>query len=302
MRDVQTDNRKLPVSVSSSLFIGQSLLELMNFPEAVREFGNYVARPTNEIHLDVAALLLARTEYPALDVSVQLARLDALAARAQCDPGLSPHANIAGLNQLLFEVEKFAANEKEADDPRNSYLNDVLDRKVGIPITLSLVYQEVSRRCGLPIVGVGFPGHFLAKYLAASGEIILDPYQRGAILSLKDCEERLKTQFGEEAEFRPAFLEVSSTKQTLTRMLNNLKGSFFRRKDFVKVLMMIEMAMAVDPDSRQEFHDRGMIYFLLRRYGEAMADLQAYINKSPLDDLQVRDVRTMIHRIRAMHN
>ena len=272
----------------------------MEHPDAVREFAHYVALPAEEIRLDMAALLLARTEYPALDVSTQLARLDALAGRAQCDPTLSPHANIASINRLLFEEEKFAGNEE--DDPRNSYLNDVLDRKMGIPITLSLVYQEVARRCGLPVVGVGFPGHFLAKYLAASGEILLDPYQRGAILSLQDCEEKLKAQFGEEAEFRPSFLVVSSTKQTLTRMLNNLKGTYFRRKDFAKVLMMIEMALAVDPTSRQEIHDRGMIYFLVRQYGKALADLQTFISNSPPDDPQIRDVRTMIHRIRAMHN
>jgi regulator of sirC expression with transglutaminase-like and TPR domain len=274
----------------------------MKYPDVVREFARYLARPAEEIRLDEAALLLARTEYPALDLSTQLARLDALAARAECDPHHSPHANIASLNRLLFEEENFAGNEEEFDDPRNSYLNDVLDRKMGIPITLSLVYQEVARRCGLPVVGVGFPGHFLAKYLAASGEILLDPYHRGAILSLQDCKEKLKAQFGEEAEFRPSFLVVLSTKQTLTRMLNNLKGSFFRRKDFAKVLVMIEMALAVDPASRQEIHDRGMIYFLLRNYGKAMADLRAYLNLSPPDDPQIRDVRTMMHRIRAMHN
>ena len=274
----------------------------MNYPDAVREFARYVARPAEEIRLDEAALLLARTEYPALDLSAQMARLDALAARAECHPRQSPHANIANLNRLLFEEEKFSGNEKEYDDPRNSYLNDVLDRKMGIPITLSLVYQEVARRCGLPVVGVGFPGHFLTKYLAASGEILLDPYHRGAILSLQDCEEKLKAQFGEEAEFRPAYLVVSSTKQTLTRMLNNLKGSFFRRRDFAKVLMMIEMALAVDPASRQEIHDRAMIYFLLRRYVKAMTDFQAYINLSPPDDPQIRGVQTMMHRIRAMHN
>jgi regulator of sirC expression with transglutaminase-like and TPR domain len=274
----------------------------MTLPDVVREFANYVARPEEQIRLDEAALLLARTEYSALDLPTQLARLDALAARAGCSPRQSPHANIAKLNRLLFEEERFAGNEADYDDPRNSYLNDVLDRKLGIPITLSLVYQEVARRCGLPVVGVGFPGHFLTKYLVASGDILLDPYHRGAILTLQDCEEKLKAQFGEDAEFQPSFLMVVSTKQTLTRMLNNLKGAFFRRKDFAKVLAMIEMALAVDPASRQEIHDRGMIYFLLRRYPEAMADLRAYLNNSPPDDPQIRDVQTMIHRIRAMHN
>ena len=276
--------------------------ELMNYPEAVREFARYVALPVEQIRLDVAALLLARTEYPELDLAAQLKRLDTLAARAECDPGLSPQVNIASLNQLLYDEEKFAGNEEDYDDPRNSYLNDVLDRKVGIPITLSLIYQEVARRCGLPVVGVGFPGHFLAKYITASGEILLDPYHRGVTVSVQECEEKLKAQFGEEAEFRPTYLQESSTKQILTRMLNNLKGVFFRRKDFARVLMMIEMALAVDTASRQEIHDRAMIYFLIRRYGDAMADLRYYLSISPPDDHQIRSVRTMMHRIQAMHN
>lgn len=274
----------------------------MNDRDPVREFANYLARPAEQIRLDEAALLLARTEYPDLDLPLQLTRLDELAARAECSPTQSPRANIACLNRLLFEEENFAGNDEEYDDPRNSYLNDVLDRKMGIPITLSLVYQEVARRCGLPVVGVGFPGHFIAKYLSDSGEILLDPYHRGAILSLQDCEEKLKAQFGEEAEFRPQFLLVSSAKQTLTRMLNNLKGSYFRRKDFQKVLMMIELALAVDPSSRQEIHDRGMIYFMQRDYRRATADMRAYLAASPPDDPQVKEVQTMLHRIRAMHN
>lgn len=270
--------------------------------DPVREFAQYVARPEEEIRLDVGALLLASTEYPSLDVALHLGRLDDLAARAECDPERPPHANIASLNKLLFEEERFAGNEEDYDDPRNSYLNDVLDRKLGIPITLSLVYQEVARRCGLPVVGVGFPGHFLAKYLTASGEILLDPYQGGALLSVHDCEEKLKTLFGEAAEFRPAYLVASSTKQILSRMLNNLKGSFFRRRNFARVLMMIEMALALDPTSRQEIQDRAMIYFLQRRYRESMADLRAYIRAAPSDDPQLREVRTMMHRIRALHN
>jgi regulator of sirC expression with transglutaminase-like and TPR domain len=274
----------------------------MDFPDAVAEFARYVARPAEEIRLDEAALLLARTEYPALDLPAQLARLDALAARAECDRDRPPHANIASLNRLLFDEENFTGNEAEYDDPRNSYLNDVLDRKTGIPITLSLIYQEVSRRCGLPVVGVGFPGHFLVKYLTVSGEILLDPYHRGAVVSLQDCKEKLKAQFGEEAELRPSHLLESSTKQILGRMLNNLKGSYFRRKDYAKVLTMIELALAIDPASRQEIHDRAMIYFLTRRYALAMTDLRAYLALSPSDDPQIRSVRTMMHRIQAMQN
>jgi regulator of sirC expression with transglutaminase-like and TPR domain len=271
-------------------------------PDAVTEFARYVKLPADQIRLDEAALLLARTEYPALDVPAQLARLDQLAARAECDAGQAPRANIAALNRLLFEQEGFMGNDGDYDDPRNSYLNEVLDRKLGIPITLSLVYQEVARRRGLPVVGVGFPGHFLAKYLDPAGDILLDPYQRGAILSLEDCEQKLKSRFGEEAEFRPSFLATASSKQILSRMLNNLKGAFFRRRDFAKVLNLIEMALAVEPASLQEVHDRGMINFLLRRYSKALCDLHTYLELCPADDAQVRDVRTMIHRIQALHN
>lgn len=271
-------------------------------PDAVRKFAHYLKRSEEEMFLDEAALLLARTEYPALDVGAQLAQLDSLAARADCDPRQPPHANIAGLNRLLFDEEEFVGDEEGYDDPRNSYLNDVLDRKKGIPITLSLIYQEVARRRRLPIVGVGFPGHFLVKYIARSGDILLDPYHRGMVLNRRDCEEKLKEHFGEEAELRPEYLAASTTKQILARMLNNLKGSYFRRKDFHKVLMMVGMALAIDPDSRQEIHDRGMVYYLMRQYPEALADLQSYLRLAPAEDPQIKDVKSMIHRIRAMFN
>ena len=274
----------------------------MEYPDPVLEFAHYLKRAEEEISLDEAALLLARTEYPTLDIAHRLAQLDSLAARAECDPAEPPRSNIAGLNRLLFDEESFVGNEEEYDDPRNSFLNDVLDRKKGIPITLSLVYQEIARRRGLPVVGVGFPGHFLVKYCDRSGDILLDPYHRGTVLNRQDCEEKLKKQFGQEAELRPEHLAASTTRQTLGRMLNNLKGSYFRRKDFRKVLMMIEMGLAIDPASRQEIHDRGMIYYMLRRYPEALVDMRTYLSLAPADDPQVQDVKSLIHRIRAMFN
>ena len=274
----------------------------MDLTDAARELVQYLKLPEEEIRLDQAALLLARTEYPALDLAGQLARLDALAARLQCDPHHLPHQNISSLNHLLYEEENFTGNEEEYDDPRNSYLNDVLDRQKGIPITLSLVYQEVARRRGLPVVAVGFPGHFLVKYVTSSGEILIDPYHRGAIMGRQDCEEKLKAHFGEDAEFRVEYLAASTAKQIVTRMLNNLKGSYFRRKDFARVLLMIDLGLALAPSSRQEIHDRGMIYYLLRRYPEAMADFRAYLDLSPPDDPQIQDVKALIHRIRGMMN
>lgn len=282
----------------------------------VQQWRQLVAREDEEINLAETALVLACTEYPQLDVAAQLARLDRMAAQVQVDPAGSPLANIQALNEYLFETEKFTGNEEEYDDPRNSFLNDVLDRKKGIPITLALVYTEIARRHNLPVVGVGFPGHFLVKYRAGAAsvpaevrpediwreEILVDPYHRGAVLTREDCAGLLKSHFGQEAELKPEFLAASTRKEILARMLNNLKGSYFRRQNFPKVLAMIELALAIDPASARDIRDRGMIHFAMKRYGDAMADFNAYLSLSPREDPHVKEVLQAIHRIRAMMN
>lgn len=267
-----------------------------------RRFASLMRREDDQIDLAEAALVIARTEYPDLDIPAQLRRLDALAEEVLADPAFSPLANIQALNELLFDRLGLTGNEGEYDDPRNSFLNEVLDRKKGLPITLSLVYLEVAWRRGLPVHGVGFPGHFLVKYLTGSGEFLLDPYRRGAFVSRAEAAERLKLQFGPDAALRPQHLSASTTKQILTRMLNNLKGSYFRRKNYGKVLAMIELALAVDPGSRQEVRDRGMIYFLLNRYEEARADFNAYLRLSPGEGPDTEEVRKALHRIRSLYN
>ncbi len=259
-------------------------------------------RPDDEINLAEAAVWIARTEYPHLDVAGVLARLDALASGVRADPSYSPYTNIQALNERLFEQEKFRGNEAEYDDPRNSYLNDVLERKVGIPITLSLIYAEVARRRGLPVVGVGFPGHFIVKYLSSTNEILIDPYNGGAILTLEDCMRRLKTDFGEGVQFKPEFLAGSTAKQILARMLNNLKGSYFRRRNYTRVLVLIEMSLAINSESSADIRDRGMVYFAMKRYREAMTDFRTYLALSEKDDPHAREVREAMHRIRAMMN
>lgn len=270
--------------------------------DPVRRFARLMEREDEMIDLAEAALLIARTEYPQLDAAAQLEHLNRLAAQVRVDPAYSASSNIQALNHLLFERENFSGNEEEYDDPRNSYLNDVLERKKGIPITLSLVYVEVARRRGLPVVGVGFPGHFLVKYLTESGDIFIDPYNRGTILSRQHCVERLRTYFGQGAELKPEYLAASTHKQILARMLNNLKGLYSRRQNFLKVLTMIELALSIDPASPQDIRDRGMVYFVMKRYREAMADFKTYLSLSPGDDPQIHEVLKVLHRIRALMN
>jgi regulator of sirC expression with transglutaminase-like and TPR domain len=265
-------------------------------------FSGMMKLPDEEINLAHAALLIAQTEYPGLDIPAQLARLDRLAAAVHAEPDFAPLANVEALNELFFENEKFAGNELEYDDPRNSYLNDVLDRKLAIPITLSLIYLEVARRRGIPLAGVGFPGHFLVKYPTASGELIIDPYHRGAVLSPDDCARLLQAHFGPESKLLPQYFAAATSKQFLARMLNNLKGSYSRRKNYAKVLVMIGLALSIDPHSMQDLRDRGIVYLVMKRYGEARADFKAYLSQSPEDDPEVKEVLQALRQLQAMLN
>jgi regulator of sirC expression with transglutaminase-like and TPR domain len=274
----------------------------MSNQEAIHLFAKMMERDDEEIPLAEAALLIASTEYPELDLPKHLSRLEDMAGQITADPGRSGLGNVLALNEFLFEREKFMGNEEEYDDPRNSFLNDVLDRKKGIPITLSLVYMELARRHGLPVEGVSFPGHFLVKYAADSGEIIIDPFNKGAVMTKQDCEERLKSNFGEDAEFRPEFLEAATNKQILSRMINNLKGTYFRRRNYSRVLRMIEMGQAIDPGSREELRDRGMVHLLMGHYSEARADLTTCAQLSPPDDPGLKEITTALARLRALVN
>lgn len=261
-----------------------------------------MALEEEQVSLFDAALLIAQTEYPALDVMVQRTRFERLARPLRADPGHPALVNIEALNDLLFTQEGFSGNEEDYDDPRNSFLNDVLDRRLGIPITLSVLYMEVGRRHGLPIQGVGLPGHFIVKYAGAADDILIDPFHRGAILRQQDCATLLRSHFSDDAELLPEYLESLTKKQILARMLNNLKGSFFRRQQYDKVLTMVEMGLAIDPASRHHVHDRGMVYFLLGKYPRAAADLNAYLTFAPRDDPGIPSARSVLHRIRSLMN
>ncbi len=274
----------------------------MDHADLIRRFRALTEREDEKINLAEAALVIAAAEYAELTPEPWLAALDRLAEQVQSDSELSPFANIEALNHVLFEEEKFSGNDEDYDDPRNSFLNDVLERKKGIPITLSLVYMEVARRRRLPVVGVGFPGHFLVKYLGTAEEILIDPYHRGAILARADCEALLKKHFGDQAQFKAEYLLAATNKQILARMLNNLKRSYFRRANYPKVLTMIELALTINEDALPDLRDRGMVYFAMARYADALADLKAYLALAPSDDSETQEIRRVLHGIRALMN
>ena len=236
--------------------------------------------------LATAALLIARLEYPRLDASRYLDRLDrmghAAAERLGRAPDGDPRLQAAALNDYLFEEEGFAGNRKHYDDPRNSFLNAVLDRRSGIPVTLALVYMEVGRRAGLRVEGVNFPGHFLLRMPAgapaAGGDaLILDPFHRGAILSETDCRKLLRDHAGADAKFEPALLARATKLQILVRMLVNLKRIYVRMRSFPQGLAMTELLLALDPSALTELRDRGLLAYNLNDYPSALRDLEAYL-------------------------
>lgn len=262
-------------------------------------FASLVSRPEPTIDLAEAALLIAKEEYPDLEVTRYLSRLDAMAAEFQGRVGNGPDAHrlIASLGDYLFREQGFRGNTNDYYDPRNSFLNDVLDRRMGIPITLSTVYMEVGRRLGVILHGVGMPGHFLVKYMGADEEIVIDPFHGGAIVSPADCQRILDLVSGGKLAFEPRFLSTVGTRQILARMLANLKMIYFNGQAYAKALGVVDRLLILDPRAASEVRDRGLLCCQLNRYREAMADLERYLKLAPAaEDAEV--IRDHLRAIR----
>lgn len=208
-----------------------------------------------------------------------LARLDAMAgaARDRLGTDLSPRRAIAEINRQLFEVEGFRGNEREYYDPRNSYLNEVLDRKLGIPITLCVVYLEVARRIPVPVLGVGLPGHFLVKALTPSGDMLLDPFHAGKELTEDDCQERLDRVYGGLVRLDKRMLLPVPKKQILVRILSNLKTIYLNRGEFERALDVVQDVLVLEPSSLTDLRDRGLLHYRANRFPEALSDLRKYL-------------------------
>ena len=236
--------------------------------------------------LGPAALTIARIEYPALDIQRYLDRLDEMGARAsrRLDGAtLSSSDTIATLNEYLYEEEGFGGNRDQYDDPRNSFLNEVLDRRTGIPITLAVVYLEVARRAGLSITGVNFPGHFLLRAPAglAGDDLIIDPFHGGALLSEFDCRQLLRHHVGDEAAFDRSLLAPATRHDIVVRMLVNLKRLYVRMRSFPQARFVSTLLLTADPSAVHELRDRGLLAYHLEDFSSALRDLEEYLRLSP---------------------
>jgi regulator of sirC expression with transglutaminase-like and TPR domain len=206
---------------------------------------------------------------------------------------------------VLFGEEKFRGNEGDYYDPRNSFLNDVLERKLGIPITLSLVYMEVARRVGFPLFGVGMPGHFLVKYFdAEGGEVLIDPYDRGRVLTVLDCQRRLDGIYGGHLPFDQGMLSAISRRQMLTRLLNNLKVCYLTARNFRKALPVVDLLLAIYPRSPEDVKQRALLRQGLGQVRGAVEDLETYLKMSPeaSDADEIRGLALSLRRRMALMN
>jgi regulator of sirC expression with transglutaminase-like and TPR domain len=241
-----------------------------------------VARPDADIDLAEASLLIAGQEYPDLEPGRYLARLDEMAAALGRRAGdARAEEAVASLNRVLFEQEGFHGNTEDYYDPRNSFLNDVLDRRLGIPISLCTVYMEVGRRAGLPVEGVSLPGHFVVRLSSPAAPVLVDPFHGGARLTLEDCQRRLDRIYSGRLRLAPAMLAPCGRKSILSRMLRNLKGIYVKAGDHVRALRAVEMLRSLDPESAEELRDRGVLYAALDCFAAAAADLEGYLARRP---------------------
>jgi regulator of sirC expression with transglutaminase-like and TPR domain len=244
-----------------------------------------------------AALAIARIEYPKLDPEPYVGRLDAMGAaarrlierRSQETGEASTVACIRAVNEYLFDDQEFAGNRDRYEDPRNSCLNEVLDRRTGIPITLSLVYMEVARGAGLLVDGINFPGHFLVRCpevnSRGSGGLIIDPFHGGALLSEHDCRLLLQRHVGSEVAFNKSLLAPATRPQIIVRMLLNLKRLYVHMRSFPQARLATELLLAVTPSALSELRDRGLLAYHLNDVSGALRDLQTYLKLASMSEM-----------------
>lgn len=258
---------------------------------ALGPFEELVRGADDRIDLARACLLVAQDAYPALDIEHYVAELERMAARlrARLPQGGAAEEKVIALNQFLYEDLGYWGNTDDYYDPRNSYLNDVIERRTGIPITLAVLYMEIGRRVGLPVEGVSFPGHFLVRVRMRRGMLVLDPFAGGVPQSEDELRDRLKRVVprGATGSVPPEqlpldqFLEPATNRQILGRLLRNLKGIHREKDEPERMLQVLDRMLIVAPEASAERRDRGMVYYRLECWRPALQDIRDYVEREP---------------------
>lgn len=246
-------------------------------------FQQEINQPDEQIDLALSALYIAQEEYPRLDVIKHFNTLDTMASEVieRLPTQNYPLKIIQTINSYLYDELGFKGNVADYYDPRNSFLNDALDRRLGIPITLSLIYLEIAKRIKFPMVGVGMPGHFIIRPQIAEMDIFVDPFNRGEVLFFNDCQERITKLYGEPVTMQPEFLAPLTNRQFLARLLSNLKLIYLNNQKLEKALAAVERILMLFPNAIVEVRDRGLIYYQIGRWVAAVEDFETYLQKVP---------------------
>jgi regulator of sirC expression with transglutaminase-like and TPR domain len=262
--------------------------------EVAAELDKAINAPGDE--LAPAALAIARIEYPSLESRPYLERLDRMGAEAGERVRQAGEGSIRAFNEYLYDEQGFVGNRERYDDPRNSFINEVLDRRTGIPISLAVIYLEVARRAGLHVDGVNFPGHFLLRvrdgYVEAQSEFgIIDPFHGGARLSEYDCRQLLRQHVGDEAAFDTSLLAPATRHDIIVRILVNLKRLYVRMRSFPQARFISTLLLGIDPSAISELRDRGLLAYHLQDFAAALRDLEEYLRLAPkLSDYGQHDI------------
>lgn len=264
------------------------------------EFRTALGEPGQDVALARAALVVAQGEQPDLDTDLYEAELRDWGRRleARVHPAAEPLAQVETANELLFGELGFRGNEQDYADPRNLLLDQVIERRTGIPITLAIVYVEVCRAAGLDMRGVGMPGHVIVRNAARPDEetLFVDVFREGALLTVADCERIVRSIYGSATPFRDHFLDPVTPRQMLQRLLYNLKANALRRGDEEQAERAIELLLVLAPWDVDEMRDRGRLRERLGRYAEALTDLETYLEYRP----GARDAATIADTVRSL--
>jgi regulator of sirC expression with transglutaminase-like and TPR domain len=266
-------------------------------------FERILSEKEERIDLARACLMIAQDAYPGLDIERYLGDIERMAIRLRGRIPQSGQAEerVVALNEFLYGELGYWGNTEDYYDPRNSYLNEVLDRRTGIPITLGIVYMELGRRVGLPLEGVSFPGHFLVRLRLRGGTLVLDPFAGGAPQAEDELRRRLERVVPDSARGGvplaelplEQFLEPASKRQILSRVLRNLKGIYREADKPERMLEVLNRMLVLSPGASGELRDRGYLYQRLECWRPALKDLTDYLEREP-DAPDFDDVRASL--------
>ncbi len=257
-----------------------------------QRFVEEIRRPDSELDLARAALLVAQEEYPQLPIEAYLARLDQFAedTRGRLGQETAPLIVLQELLDTVYRYHGFKGNRKAYYDPRNSFLNDVLDRRLGIPLSLGIVILEVGWRVGLPLEGVSFPHHFLVRFSGDTVQLLVDPYDGGQIRFEDQAQELLDRVYGGMVRVQPSFLKQASRRDMLVRLLTNLKGLYLNARDDRRAIGAVERILLLRPEASPEHRTLGLLKARMGLREEAAEHLQTYLASDPgaADSLRIQ--------------